>query len=540
MSSAVSSQLSTSLNNIIGNKKTSSFENNNEKFDFNNLVKNNNPKSTSYPAKENHNQKNIDNNSQNDNKTSVFSEKKYEKEEIIETDTDISFSQISALPLVADPLNSLEIYEDESELDRLKLIDTEDELLTKTVDVNLSLVIPVEIKFNTNEAEFNANTNDTIDLLKLNNTVNNQSSVLGSDDKNIGLSTDKTNLEVPSTVSNDFLLTPVMQSAQPTALAKEIDNVINSKVENLLDVQKILPNKQSIDNTLILPQANIVLADKSENILSAQNASNIKLDNDSKSFISANLLLADESAHGRLVFEKMTNVTDSKLEISPINAINSKNITTDLTQDPEDEHNNFSDKKNIFEFTQLSKTSPDTELFQISFKTNTQESNTLGSAAKNILLKPEMQIYLSIKETLSASNTLGNKEMIINLFPQNLGAIKVEIISVMGEGNIRKIESIKIITEKRETLDILEKNRIDLEKTLKEVTNTKEEASLEFEMNHQGQGSKGAYFQSQEERENWMSNFAPMQDDENSANALNTQEIIDSGYITEDSVNIKV
>ena len=59
-------------------------------------------------------------------------------------------------------------------------------------------------------------------------------------------------------------------------------------------------------------------------------------------------------------------------------------------------------------------------------------------------------------------------------------------------------------------------------------------------MNHQGKGSSGAYFNSTEERDNWMNNFVGLVAEEDSTNALMEYDGQSSGYITEDSINIKV
>ena len=254
--------------------------------------------------------------------------------------------------------------------------------------------------------------------------------------------------------------------------------------------------------------------------------------------ISSNLLLADETRQGQLVLAKMNKNFESESKISSIIQDESKlNLEAqDNFSGLEQDAGESSEKKyrvlDSFGGT-LEVNSED--LFQVSFR-----ENTLNLGAKNLLPKPDMQISLAVKVVLSVSSNAGKKEITINLFPEALGPIKVEILSVLGENGARKIESIKVIAEKRETLEILEKSRMELEKNLKEVTNTKEEASLQFEMNHQGKGSSGAYFNSTEERDNWMNNFVGLVAEEDSTNALMEYDGQSSGYITEDSINIKV
>ncbi|CAN0602029.1 unnamed protein product, partial [Ectocarpus sp. 12 AP-2014] len=120
-----------------------------------------------------------------------------------------------------------------------------------------------------------------------------------------------------------------------------------------------------------------------------------------------------------------------------------------------------------------------------------------------------MQVSLAIREVLNSSSDSGKKQITINLHPHTLGAVKVEILSQMGQDGVSKIESIKISADKHETLVMLEERKADLSKSLKEVNGAQEkEASLQFEMSQdQGKG-QGAYFASIEERDNWMSKFA--------------------------------
>ena len=254
--------------------------------------------------------------------------------------------------------------------------------------------------------------------------------------------------------------------------------------------------------------------------------------------ISSNLLLADETRQGQSVLAKMNKNFESESKISSIIQDESKlnlEAQDNFSGLEQDAGESSAKKYSVLDSFGGTLEVNSEELFQVSFR-----ENTLNLGAKNLLPKPDMQISLAVKEVLSVSSNAGKKEITINLFPEALGPIKVEILSVLGENGARKIESIKVIAEKRETLEILEKSRMELEKNLKEVTNTKEEASLQFEMNHQGKGSSGAYFNSTEERDNWMNNFVGLVAEEDSTNALMEYDGQSSGYITEDSINIKV
>lgn len=254
--------------------------------------------------------------------------------------------------------------------------------------------------------------------------------------------------------------------------------------------------------------------------------------------ISSNLLLADETRQGQSVLAKMNKNFESESKISSIIQDESKlnlEAQDNFSGLEQDAGESSAKKYSVLDSFGGTLEVNSEDLFQVSFR-----ENTLNLGAKNLLPKPDMQISLAVKEVLSVSSNAGKKEITINLFPEALGPVKVEILSVLGENGARKIESIKVIAEKRETLEILEKSRMDLEKNLKEVTNTKEEASLQFEMNHQGKGSSGAYFNSTEERDNWMNNFVGLVAEEDSTSALMEYDGQSSGYITEDSINIKV
>jgi len=151
---------------------------------------------------------------------------------------------------------------------------------------------------------------------------------------------------------------------------------------------------------------------------------------------------------------------------------------------------------------------------------------------KELNLNHHQQIDLSIKHAVAN----GRNEVNINLYPRALGAVDVKIEYVVS-GGVKEIKNITISAEKRETLDLLEKSQIELKKSLAEVTDTaKKEATLHFDMkqgNHQ-QGS--AYFESFEERENWMNKFSGLTTKDIAAG----EEISASNNYSTDSLDIRV
>jgi len=173
------------------------------------------------------------------------------------------------------------------------------------------------------------------------------------------------------------------------------------------------------------------------------------------------------------------------------------------------------------------------ETFNVTFKGQL-------SSSQNNTPKPAEQVSLAIKEVLNSSSTDGKKQITINLHPHTLGAIKVEILSQMGQDGASKVESIKISAEKNETLVMLEERKAELAKSLREVTSTKEEASLQFEMSqNQGKGHGSAYFDSLEERASWMNQFAGLvSGDDVHLRSNMVDEYATRGILTEDKVDL--
>ena len=110
----------------------------------------------------------------------------------------------------------------------------------------------------------------------------------------------------------------------------------------------------------------------------------------------------------------------------------------------------------------------------------------------------------------------------------------------MGQDGASKVESIKISAEKNETLVMLEERKAELAKSLREVTSTKEEASLQFEMSqNQGKGRGAAYLDSLEERTSWMNQFAGLvSGDDVHLRSNMVDEYATRGILTEDKVDL--
>lgn len=246
--------------------------------------------------------------------------------------------------------------------------------------------------------------------------------------------------------------------------------------------------------------------------------------------VSANLVLADETRQGKSVIAKL-DTSSAEDGFDPVigEAISIPAVAKKLVSD-----NKQSGDSDIMSKDDLLMISSG-----ITASAGNEFTKGLGITERSV----HEQVTSSIREMLVAQDNNGKKEITINLFPEKLGAVKVEIISVLGEDGARKVESIKFVAEKRETLEILEKSRLELEKTLKEVTSTNEETSLEFEMNRDGQnGQAGAYFDSLKERDNWMNSFLTFNDIDNEImqGQVSDDQSRSVGHITEDGVDIRI
>lgn len=329
-------------------------------------------------------------------------------------------------------------------------------------------------------------------------------------------------LELPQNASNNTLQTSNNKPSETgitSKLAELVANKADIKVENI-DVKP------------------------SNNIMGKQNELQVAS--------SANLLLADETKQGQKVLSKLNgskleakttpkqSVSNADFKLSPEAELTAEETLVDLDQ-------NSSARSSFKSSTALQSNGGSMvargDEFFASFRENAQIGGKQASAPV-----PTNQVSLAVNEAINASDaTSGKKQITISLFPDTLGHVKVEIISAAGKDGASKIESIKIIAEKRETLEILEKSRIDLQKSLKEVTDSKEESSLEFEMNQGNDGNqKGDYFETLQERENWMNKFTNSNEEENDAPVAHAEQDVTTtdtgmtGYITEDSINIKV
>lgn len=253
---------------------------------------------------------------------------------------------------------------------------------------------------------------------------------------------------------------------------------------------------------------------------------------------SLNLALADSTRHGKNIISRM-QTSDSDQNAAIVSE------GEDLVLDSEVILSNLGDKDNsgagqrssssLEAFGAVIEQAND-ETFEVAFK-----AQDFGSK-RSEMPKPAMQVSLAVSEVLNSSSASGKKQITINLHPQTLGAVKVEILSQVGHDGASKVESIKISADKHDTLVMLEERRAELAKSLKEVNGTEEkEANLQFEMSQdQGKG-QGAYFTSLEERNNWMSKFVGLVADdelqtENSSHEVD--EYATRGIITEDKVDL--
>lgn len=254
---------------------------------------------------------------------------------------------------------------------------------------------------------------------------------------------------------------------------------------------------------------------------------------------SLNLALAETTKHGKEVISRMQGIPPtgeqdlvSNLELG------------DFLLDNKAPLSNFSDKNNsnaeqkkslLLENFEAAMEQTKDGIFEITFEGN---NNNLKRSETP---KLPMQVSLAIKEVLNLNSDSGKKQITINLHPHSLGAVKVEILSQIGQDGVSKIESIKISADKHDTLVMLEERRADLSKSLKEVNGAQEkEASLQFEMSQDQGKRQEAYFSSMEERDNWMSKFSGLISDipVNEKQELIIDEYATRGIVTEDKIDL--
>jgi len=266
-----------------------------------------------------------------------------------------------------------------------------------------------------------------------------------------------------------------------------------------------LQNKSMIDHQIFSNEENIVpkidmeipISDKSLNIpgKNIKNSDKGDLQLDGITLISNNSLLAETSLD--------VGTTSPRIDenISNIESPEMDSFQTQITR----KNNVSNNDTSLEEIADIDELMLDKIMIQNHNKGALKGDTTI--VAKNPLIeKPHMQVSLAINDLVLSNK----KEMTINLFPETLGKVEVKIISSVSEIEMSKIEVIKITAEKRDSLEIVEKSRIDIEKSLKEVGSMKEGCSIEFEMNkgNSGEGNEDAYFDSLEERVNWMSKFS--------------------------------
>lgn len=254
---------------------------------------------------------------------------------------------------------------------------------------------------------------------------------------------------------------------------------------------------------------------------------------------SLNLALADNTRHGKEVISRMQDALPTDEQI-----LASASEIEGFVLDNEAPFFNFSDKNDnnaaqkkslsLEAFGAVTEQIND-ETFEITFDGN---NNNLK---RSEIPKPTMQVSLAVKEVSNLTSDSGKKQITINLHPHSLGAIKVEILSQLGQGGVSKIESIKISADKHETLVMLEERKAELSRSLKEVNGAQEkETSLQFEMSQDQSKGQGTYFASLEERDNWMSKFAGLISDapieEKQVHIVD--EYATRGILTEDKVDL--
>lgn len=245
-----------------------------------------------------------------------------------------------------------------------------------------------------------------------------------------------------------------------------------------------------------------------------------------------NLVLADDSQEGREIITRM-----NKSEMSAVTGKNTPQVDVQELGFT-DEFKNDGDKDDLSKDFAGNKAVKSEEKNPAIFISNGFKStdNTAG-------VKLNLQIVSAIKDVVNINHT-GKSELVINLFPEELGAIRVEIITMAGDDNVKKIQSIKIISDRKETLEILENAKAELEKSLKSVADIKDERLLRFEMGNQNnRENNNSYFSANEEREKRMNNFIIQENSDNidkDEESISSATNISSGYISKDNIDMKV
>jgi hypothetical protein len=387
-------------------------------------------------------------------------------------------------------------------------------------------------------------------------------------------------LELGSGVATPTPTPPATATATPTALLKDdlieshvkeriiapevpVANIVTTELDEEFTVQfsKLSPEEQALlqnMKTLQLPKGfkpeNRVMefnAPQAPSKLPEEIKLEMKLHSEANAnaedvevilkqvLVSNNIMLADATRQGQSVLSKM-HLSNVKQEAESVQAfandselvIENEEMSADLSG-----NNSFNSKNSnpTFATTGGVVENRSEDFFQISFK-----DNLMTGQKGDAMPKPVTQVSLSVIEALNSSSTNGKKTIVINLFPQALGPVRVEVLSVAGKDGVRQIESIKFIADKRETLGILEAAKEKFVELTTKATNIKEETSLEFEMNQGERGQKTEYFANAEEGNLWMNQFTNLSKDGEGMQAVLENDLEEIGYITENSVNIKV
>lgn len=301
-----------------------------------------------------------------------------------------------------------------------------------------------------------------------------------------------------------------------------LQNVNDNDQQQANIADKDLQEKLSL---ALLSQKNLSAGAKGENALKAS----IKIVNESQNQAakpmdsvissSANLFFADdgksdlaakffagleESRGGKSEmsgenFDAEADISAGKItEISDIDAENSSGDRSFNFKNSAQQINNFGGK--------IEDALGDKKL-TVSFKDN------LDNAEGNP--KELQQVSMSVKHAITANRS----EVKINMHPKALGAVDVTLELTRNEAGEQVVKNIKITAENKQTLEILEKSQIELQKTLSEVKESKD-ASLEFNMKKQDDEQGNMLYSNSEEREAWMNQF----DDSNSENANDSKQ----------------
>lgn len=249
----------------------------------------------------------------------------------------------------------------------------------------------------------------------------------------------------------------VVQQRDDTKLNKPVDNTAIS----LNDINALPSNLSSNENSIEYGEEHLPNSVTSENseldISRGRSINNIDTNPNSNRIDNLDEVNQDIRSSSP---KSIVSITDGKFnEVS--NEIPKVNLDA---QDPSNiKRDKFVDYSLAESGAQLSVKN---DRMIISFTETTNTMNNSSPSSSN-------QVAMAVKTAVDNQRS----EIVLNMYPENLGSVDIQI----EFNEVSKIQSIKILVNNKETLEILEKDRVFLEKTLSEVGKTSD-SSLSFNL----------------------------------------------------------